>query len=597
MSYEPFTDSRRLTGSNVYFASAGAALETAPQLALDGTALERWQRNIIIAREALGWPDDAIVARRHATGASLAFAAPLDQLYTATEVNEWAWWKAIIIQTQDHPLSPGHPSVADTDSALRTLRVLARSEAQPRLMALHQDAIARGLPVLIDDEMVSIGSGTGSQCWSIETLPDIDAVDWAPLHDIPTALVTGSNGKTTTVRLLAAMCRTNGLHTAYSCTDGVFMDAQALEAGDFSGPTGARTALRQPQAQAAIMETARGGILRRGLAVEHADVAVVTNISADHFGEYGIHDLDALAAVKLTVARALKRATSSDADARCGLLVLNADDAPTRKHARQLECNISWFARDDDHPLLASHRHGGGATCGVRDGRMHLMFEDGTYDLGEVAAMPLTLAGSAAYNVSNCLGAALAAAGLGIAPAIIAQVLAQFGSTHADNPGRLQHWQFGSTDAWLDYAHNPDGLRGLLAVARKAHPHGRLGLILGQAGNRDDEDIRALAAVAAEFEPALVVLKDIEGYARGRESGAVATILRDALQMHADASHAQIEFRADETQAAKTLLAWAEADDVLLLPIHGSQAREEVTQLLDRLVASGWTPGKLLPLG
>ncbi|MEO5596220.1 MAG: Mur ligase family protein, partial [Lysobacteraceae bacterium] len=590
MSSEPFTDSRRLTGSNVYFASTGAALETAPKLAFDDDALERWQHNIIIAREALGWPDHAIVARRHATGASLAFAAPLDQLYTATEVNEWAWRKAIISHREEHPRSPGHPSAAETDSAIGTLRALARSEAQPQLMALHQQAIAHGLPVLIDDDMLSIGSGSGSRCWPIEILPDSNDVDWSSLHDIPTALVTGSNGKTTTVRLLAAMCRASGLHTAYSCTDGVFIDAQALEAGDFSGPTGARTALRQPKAQAAILETARGGILRRGLAVEHADVAVVTNISADHFGEYGIHDLDTLAAVKLTVARALKPATTRIPDARPGLLVLNADDASTREHARQLDCAIGWFARDDDHPLLASHRHAGGATCGVRDGRMQLAFDNGTYDLGEVAAMPLTVAGSAAYNVSNCLGAALGAVGMGIVPANIAEVLAQFGLTQADNPGRLQHWQFGSADAWLDYAHNPDGLRGLLGVVRNAHPRGRLGLILGQAGNRDDEDIRALAAVAAEFEPALVVLKDIEGYARGRESGAVATILRDALQMHADASHAKIEFRADEVQAAKALLSWAEADDVLVLPIHGSQAREEVTQLLDRLVASGWTP-------
>src|SRR5690606_29892010 len=122
-----------------------------------------------------------------------------------------------------------------------------------------------------------------------------DDVPWSQLHTVPIALVTGSNGKTTTVRLIAAMARAHGWHTAHSCTDGLFLDGELLEGGDYSGPAGARTLLRHPATGAAILETARGGLLRRGLAVRHADVAVVTNVSPDHFGEYGIHDLAALA--------------------------------------------------------------------------------------------------------------------------------------------------------------------------------------------------------------------------------------------------------------------------------------------------------------
>ena len=120
--------------------------------------------------------------------------------------------------------------------------------------------------------------------------------------DIPTALVTGSNGKTTTVRLLAACARSHGWHAGYNCTDGVFLDDEALASGDYSGPAGARMVMREPRTQAAILETARGGILRRGIAVSRANTAIVTNVSSDHFGEYGIDDLAGLAQVKLAVA-------------------------------------------------------------------------------------------------------------------------------------------------------------------------------------------------------------------------------------------------------------------------------------------------------
>src|SRR5690606_11896895 len=233
-------------------------------------------------------------------------------------------------------------------------------EASPALVALQAAATAHGLPCLPDDDEVSVGGGTGSRTWPVDALPDPAAIDWSVLHAIPTALVTGSNGKTTTVRLLAAMARAHGWHAAHSCTDGVFFDGQPLEPGDYSGPTGARTALRQPAAQAAVLETARGGMLRRGLALCHAGVAVVTNVSADHFREYGLHDLDDLAAAKLTVARAI----GGD-----GLLVLNGDDAVLCGQADALACPKGWFTRDfDTPPSVVAHREAGGATCGVRDG-------------------------------------------------------------------------------------------------------------------------------------------------------------------------------------------------------------------------------------
>ncbi len=158
---------------------------------------------------------------------------------------------------------------------------------------------------------------------------------------MPAAIVTGSNGKTTTVRLLAACVRAHGWRDGYNCTDGLFIEGEQIEGGDYSGPVGTRTVLRDPRVEAAILETARGGILRRGLAAERAQVAVITNISSDHFGEYGVHDLAGLADVKLVVASVV------DDD---GLLVLNADDPILLARAEELDCPIGWFSRDYHAP-------------------------------------------------------------------------------------------------------------------------------------------------------------------------------------------------------------------------------------------------------
>jgi UDP-N-acetylmuramyl tripeptide synthase len=584
----PFTDSRRLLGPNPYFGGVGAALETAG-IAVDLALLAAWRTRVARARIVLEWPDAELLAQAHASGATLALAAPLDQLFAATDVNEWAWLASIAEAHADSGYArfhaPGYASAWDEALAMATLRALAASEAKPELIAIERAAQTHHVALLIDDDALTLGEGVGAHSWPPDALPDVDAIDWPALHDIPLALVTGTNGKTTTVRLLAAMARAHGWRTGYSCTDGLFLDTAQSAAGDYSGPAGARAVLRQPEAQAAILETARGGLLRRGLAVQSTQVAIVTNVSADHYGAYGVHDLDTLARVKLTVARVVDRD---------GLLVLNADDSTLRAHADSLDCTLGWFALDDRDPMLLAHRARGGATCGVCDGRVRLTFAGAAHDLGAVKVMPLSARGQARYNIANILAASLGAIALGIAPATIADVLAHFGAAHADNPGRLQRWSLAGVDVWLDYAHNPDGLRGLLQVAGVLHGHGRFGLLLGQAGDRSDADIRALAIIAAAFRPARIVLKDIAGMLRGRASGEVAAILRDTLLAKGIAEDA-MPFCSDELDATRALLGWARAGDILVLPIHGKSARTQVASLLDRLVASDWHPQKPLP--
>jgi UDP-N-acetylmuramyl tripeptide synthase len=343
--------------------------------------------------------------------------------------------------------------------------------------------------------------------------------------------------------------------------------------------------LRDGRTEAAILETARGGILRRGVAVSHADVAVVTNISNDHFGEYGIHDLAGLADVKLTVGALIGGS---------GLLVLNADDPQLRSKAAglaqrfQSAPHIGWFALDAESPALRAYQATGAPTCAVNAGRLCLYWDGATHDLGSIESMPLTIGGSASYNIANLAGASLAAAALGIAPATIAAVAARFGADPADNRGRLMRYDYAGAQVLVDYAHNPEGLRGLLQVAAhlQRRSGGRLALLLGQAGNRLDADIEALARVAASFRPDLVVVKEDEAHLRGRTLGEVPRIIHAALLRNGLPTTA-LAMRGSELDAVRSVLAWARPGDVLALPVHSHAARAAVLELLRAPPAQG----------
>jgi cyanophycin synthetase len=530
----------------------------------------------------------------------LAITAPVDILLLATEVNEWALcaslverdplrWSgleealvaAAVAASEDgaNPAAELEPIIAESAAFARFER-LGSMEGRPRLRALIEAAESHGLRLVLDEVELTIGTGAGGRSFPLTSQPAVADVRWDELRDVPTVLVTGSNGKTTTVRLLAACAQANGWQSGYNCTDGVFIDGDVLATGDYSGPAGARMVLRERRTQAAIIETARGGILRRGIAVSQADVAVVTNVSSDHFGEYGIDDLAGLADAKLSVAAVV---------APQGMLVLNADDPQLRAQAGGLarrfgRCPpLGWFALDADQVSLTEYRARGASTCGVRNGRLWLNHQDGEHDLGLVSAMPLTIGGIAAYNVANLAGAALSAAALGIPAAAISSVFARFGAAPGDNPGRMMRFDVAGARVLIDYAHNPEGLRGLLSVAEHLRDGaGRLCLLLGHAGNRQNADIEELARVAAQFRPDLVVVKENEAQLRGRAPGEVPRIIRNELQ-RSGLPESALPVCDTEVDAARYALDWARPHDVLVFPVHSQTARAAVIAMLESM--------------
>ncbi len=558
-----FDDSRRLTGHSRWYSGSAVTLTPLGRAAQDPAAHAAWAARVRSVCAALGWPDAQPRVVPHATEPMLMFAAPADLLFTATEINEWAWERSAAAAGER-----GFDLAQDLgEDPIVVFTARAAAERRPALVALRAAALAHALPLLEDDEAVSVGAGAGSRTWPRDALPAVAEVPWAALHDVPTALVTGSNGKTTCVRLLAAMAGAAGRAAGYCCTEGVYVAGAAVQSGDYSGPAGARSVLRHPGVQLAVLETARGGILRRGLAVPHADVALVTNVQADHLGEYAIESAADLAEVKLAVARALRPGGALVLNGADPVLMAAAARLPHAAAARQV-----LFAANAEHPALQAHRARGGLVCGAHQGRLLL----GDEDLGAIAAMPLTFGGSAQHNVQNAAAAALAAHGLGLPLQAIRDTLSRFGEHPQDNPGRLERWTHHGATVLLDYAHNPDGLAQLLHVAQALRPR-RLGLLLGQAGNRDDAAITTLAATAAAARPDRVVIKELPAMLRGRAPGEVPALLQRGL-LSAGLAASAIERIDDEETAARSLLAWARAGDVLVLPVHTRAAREALVR-------------------
>jgi UDP-N-acetylmuramyl tripeptide synthase len=398
---------------------------------------------------------------------------------------------------------------------------------------------------------------------------------------VPIAAITGTNGKTTTARVLARIARKAGHVPGNTSTDGMSVDEHMIEAGDWTGPGAARTVLRHPSVDFGVLEVARGGILRRGLAIDCCDAAVVTNISPDHMGDYGIHDLHTMARVKAVVGSVV---------AASGRVILGADSPPLVELVRSghsFAAPIVWFALRRDNPTIVAHRASGGEAWFVADdGTMIHARGEHEEPVVPVRELPFCFGGAAHYNVANGLAAAAAAHALGVPNAAIADGLRAFTSSSADNPGRANVARVGDVLVFLDFAHNPAGIRSLAPLLAALRGPNRLMVATGMAGDRRDEDIREAARAIHEMSPSEVRLRDLEHYLRGRQLGEVPAIMRKTLT---DLGTAPAVIRDVETEIAvlREGLAWARPGDVVAILDHVE--RDEIQAELDRLGAVPYT--------
>lgn len=372
-----------------------------------------------------------------------------------------------------------------------------------------------------------------------------------PDPDIPVVSVTGTNGKTTIVRLLAHLVRSAGRSVAYSSTDGVFRgDGELVEEGDYSGFAGARKALEQ-EPDVAVLETARGGILLRGIGVLHNDAAVVTNISSDHLDLLGIRTLDQLAEVKATVTRI----TRAD-----GWTILNADD-PRVLSMRRGAAGRPWLCSlDPDHPAVRGALAEGGRGTVPLDGTMTVLDGSRARALVPLVDVPVTIAGVSSTNVMNAMQAASAALAIGLPERAVVRGLRRFVLDPERNPGRANLFALDGRVVVIDYAHNEAGMAGLVELCDGLRRHGRdVWMAICTAGDRSDQILHAFAYRAARGADHVVVAELLR-YLRGRDRQDIIDRLRaGAIDGGAEA----VDVVADELAALRAMAGSSRRGDVL----------------------------------
>jgi cyanophycin synthetase len=339
---------------------------------------------------------------------------------------------------------------------------------------------------------------------------------------VPVVAVTGTNGKTTTSRMIAHIARGNGMHVGWSSTDGIYIDGELVEPGDYSGPSGAGRVLAHKEVQLAVTETARGGILLKGIGLQHNHVSVVTNVSADHLGLHGIDTLDQLAEVKGVV----PRITRSD-----GWAVLNADDPRVMAMRAHVKASSWVFSRYPESPAIRAVLDDGGRATTVIDGWVSLLTPEADAEpLLEVVDIPMTLAGLSRFNVENALAATSAALAVGLPRDVVREGLMTFRADAEHNPGRMNCFTYGDVSVVVDLAHNEAGLEALLEVMEGVRPEeGRLLLGLGAVGDRTDELVTQLGEMGARSADVVAVAHK-ERYLRGRTTDELDALFREGAE-------------------------------------------------------------------
>jgi UDP-N-acetylmuramyl tripeptide synthase len=539
-----FLDARRLTGPNLLWEKPGSILDVSCTPEETDRLIPFCEAKIREMLDAVGWDKESVHHVRLSGGASIAFSGPIDALYAASAINEWVW--ACCDAEFNGAEQPSF------DETVASIKEAIDEEVNPPLLALERAAMDHGVSLLWDDDEVSVGHGAGSETWPFRELPEPSTIDWSAYHDVPVGIVTGTNGKTTTVRMAKHILQAAGRNVGLSCTDWISVNDRIIDRDDWSGPGGARMVLRQKEVDVAILETARGGLLRRGLGVNTANAAVITNIADDHLGDFGSRSREELLNIKWVISHAVRKA---------GILILNADDALLVDKSKMFDGRIAWFSLDPGNPVVTKHVDDGGLAYVFAKDELVRIEGDARETICAAKDVPITLDGAARHNVANALAAAALTEQLGMSVDQIRQGLKTMAQDA--NPGRSNLYDYRGFKVLVDFAHNPQAMQALFAMARTI-PAKRRVLCFAQAGDRTDEQIRELARSAWSIGLDLACIAELEHYRRGRAEREVFTIIRDEL-LACGAGEDQIRYFITESESFDAALDWAESGDLVVI--------------------------------
>lgn len=386
---------------------------------------------------------------------------------------------------------------------------------------------------------------------------------------IPIIAVTGTNGKTTTTRLLAHIVKQCGYRVGFTTSDGIYVQNHMMEKGDTTGPISAEYILKDPTVEFAVLETARGGILRSGLGFSRCDIGVITNIQEDHLGLSDIETLKDLANVKMVVARSIKK------DGWC---VINADCETSMSASRELDCNIAYFTMDETSPVAKKLSDEGKIVAAYENGFITIKKGAWKIRIERATHVPLTMGGKARFMIANVLAASLAAYLWGFKTEDISLSLQTFIPGTAQTPGRMNIFEFKHFKVMIDFAHNPAGYKGIEDFLSNIEAKKKIGIIAG-VGDRRDEDIRDCATIAARMFDHIIIRQ--EKHLRGREEQEIIDLLLEGIRL--SGREITWEIIPKETEAIKHAINNAEEDSyIVALSDVVTNAIQIVQEYLDK---------------
>lgn len=554
--------SSRLLGQNRFFDVPGAVMDIS--LTENNQAVaDLYQAELIKLLDLLPIKDYSVKVQVFSSGVNIAMSYPYDLLMVACDILDWVWYDVVDLLDKELAIN--------LERSQRRFKARIKDNQQLLLRRIYDKARKKQLNFLVHDDLLILGSGVTQFRTKLNLISKISDIPWKQIANIPCVLITGTNGKTTTTRLTEFICRRAKLKSGYCSSDWVMVNGKQVINGDLSGPTGHQQVLMHPKVEVAILEVARGGLVKRGLLPNYVTAATITNISHDHIGQSGINNLSDLAQAKGIVYQAIK------AD---GIAVVNLDDA----HICDLSLVNSrkaYLSTKLSENQISTYLNASNFVVFLEDGKIVIKTLQEKLTLNKIDSLPITIYGLAHYNNENVLHAVALCFSLGLSSAQISHGLARFGADEKSNFGRWNHYtSMNKGHLVVDLAHNPVGLANILELAqgfrRLENLTGKFSLLYGNTADRR-ETIPEIVALIIRYEVEEVTIKEFQTALRGSQVGEMPELFyNELIQQGFPAT--QIKIIANEVDAVNMILTQAKPEDFHLLCVH-----EHITEITTQL--------------